>query len=203
MSDTPASHDNIANEAVDADATEWTSPIATQAPEGWDDQLPDDEFDEPTPRSRLPLITKLLAAVLVCGLFFTAGSFAQKNFGPSTGTTVAGIPDFASGGVPSGGFPGGGFPGGEATGAPSGADSGTTTSAEGPAVIGKVTKVDGDTITVEDFGGTTHLVQTDSSTKIVEENALPLDDLNTGSSVTVTGSTEDDGTINATRVTSR
>ena len=199
MPDTSASHDNTAFDAVDADATERSSPIATQAPEGWDDQFPEDEFDEPTPRSRLPLITKALAAVLVCGLFFTAGSFAQKHFGPSTGTTVAGIPDFAAGGFPSGGFPGAG----QAAGAPSGADSGTTTRATGPAVIGKVTKVDGDTITVEDFGGTTHLVKTDTSTKIVEENTLPLDDLNTGSSVTVTGSTDDDGTINATRVTAR
>ena len=198
MPDTPASHDNTAFEAVEADATEWTSPIATQAPESWDDQFPEDEFDEPTPRSRVPLITKALAAVLVCGLFFTAGSFAQKQFGPSTGTAAAGIPDFASGGFPSGGFPGAG----QAAGAPSGADTGTTSDA-GPAVIGKVTKVAGDTITVEDFGGTTHLVQTDTSTKIIEEKVLPLDDLETGSSVTVTGSTEDDGTITATRVTAR
>ena len=199
MPDTSASHDNTAFDDVDVDTTEWTSPIATQAPEGWDDQFPDDEFDEPTPRSRIPLITKVLAAVLVCGLFFTAGSFAQKNYGPSTGTTVAGIPDFASGGFPSGGFPGDG----QVAGAPSSADSGTTTSTTGPVVIGKVTKVDADTITVEDFGGTTHLVKTDTSTKIVEENTLPLDDLNTGSSVTVTGSTNDDGTITATRVTAR
>ena len=150
------------------------------------------------PRSRVPLITKMLGAVLVCGLFFTAGSIAQKQFGPSTGTTV-GIPDFAAGGMPTGGFPSAG----QVAGAPSGADSGTTTNTTGPVVIGKVTKVDADTITVEDFGGTTHLVHTDSSTKIVEENALPLDDLTTGSSVTVTGSTNDDGTITATRVTAR
>lgn len=199
MPDTSASHDNTAFDAVEADATERTSPIATQAPEGWDDQFPEDEFDEPTPRSRLPLITKLLAAVLVCGLFFTAGSFAQKNFGPSTSPTVAGIPDFPAGGFPSGGFPGAD----QAAGAPSGAGSGTTTSATGPAVIGKVTKVDGDTIIVEDFAGTTHVVKTDTSTKIIGESTLPLDDLNTGSSVTVTGSTDDDGTINATRVTAR
>jgi hypothetical protein len=199
MSD-DAIHDNTGFAAVEADATERTSPTATQAPEGWDDQFPEDEFDEPTPRSRLPLITKVLAAVLVCGLFFTAGSFAQKHFGPSTGTTVAGIPDFAA----AGGFPTGGLPGaGQAADAPSGAVSGATTSAAGPAVIGRVTKVDGDTITVEDFGGTTHLVKTDTSTKIVEETTLPLDDLTTGSSVTVTGSTNDDGTINAIRVTAR
>ena len=143
----------------------------------------------------------MLAATLVCGLFFTAGSFAQKTFGPSTGTTVAGIPDFAAGGFPSGGFPGAG----QAAGAPSGADSGTTTSAAGPAVIGKVaTKVNEEHHhRPEDFGGTTHLVQTDTSTKIVEENTLPLDDLTTGSSVTVAGTTNDDGTINATRVTAR
>ena len=141
----------------------------------------------------------MLAAVLVCGLFFTAGSLAQKHFGPSTGTAATGVPDFAAGGFPGGGFPGGG----QAAGAPSGADSGTTTNTTGPAVIGKVTKVDGDTITVEDFGGTTHIVNTDTSTKIVEENALPLADLTAGSSVTVTGTTNDDGTINATRVTAR
>ena len=198
MSD-DAIHDSTGFAVDEADASERTSPIATQAPEDWDDQFTDDDFDEPTTRSRLPLFTKALAAVLVCGLFFTAGSFAQKNFGPSTGTTVAGIPDFAAGGFPSGGFPGAG----QAAGAASGAGSGTTTSATGPAVIGKVTKVDGDTITVEDFGGTTHLIKTDTSTKIVEENTVPLDDLTTGSSVTVTGGTDDDGTINATRVTAR
>ena len=81
MSD-DASHDNTGFDDVEADATERTSPIATQAPEGWDDQFPEDEFDEPTPRSRLPLITKVLAAILVCGLFFTAGSFAQKTLRP-------------------------------------------------------------------------------------------------------------------------
>ena len=92
---------------------------------------------------------------------------------------------------------------GQAAGSPSGADSGTTASATGPAVIGKVTTVDGARSPSRTSVGTTHLVKTDTSTKIVEENTLPLDDLQAGSSVTVTGSADDDGTINATRVTAR
>ena len=133
------------------------------------------------------MMTYVLAAVVLVGAGFLAGTILNKG---SDSNTLAG------GALPSG-FPGGalpsGFPGG-ATGAAGGAGGNGIT-------FGTVTKVEGDTVYVEQADGTTITVRTNGSTTVQVTTTGTVSDLSPGSTVIVQGSSSGDDTVTAQTIT--
>ena len=66
--------------------------------------------------------------------------------------------------------------------------------------IGTIEKIEGDTITVKTMNGSSIKVVTSSSTTFQKMVSGTLSDLRTGDTVTVSGETNDDGTVQATNV---
>ncbi len=163
------------------------------------------------PSRRSLLATRVLGALLLVAVGAVAGIWWQ---GRDSGTTVGGFPSMAPGGLPSG-FPSGmampGQQGGTGTGSINGASgtsagssgSGASGSSSAPAVVGTVVKVDGDVITVKDLGGTLHEVRTTDATKVTVTDTVAVDDLAAGQTVAVAGTKADDGSVDATSVTTR
>ena len=150
----------------------------------------------PRPKQRLGKSTVLLAAVLLAGLGFLGGVQVQKSRA-TTGTRAGALPgggNFRGGSFPSGLTLPGGFnqPG-------TGQSSGSTTS--GPAVIGTVVSVKGNTLTVKNFAGKTVTVTLAGDTPIAQ--AVKATALRAGQSVAVSGTTGADGKVTATQVTAR
>jgi len=150
----------------------------------------------PRPKQRLGKSTVLLAAVLLAGLGFLGGVQVQKSRA-TTGTQAGALPgggNFRGGNFPSGLTLPGGFtqPG-------AGQRSGSTTS--GPAVIGTVVSVKGNTLTVKNFAGKTITVTLAGDTPIAQ--TVKATALRAGQSVTVSGTTGADGKVTATQVTAR
>lgn len=139
-----------------------------------------------------------VAALLMGG--FLGGVQAQKQWGADTTSAAGGFP---SGGMRGSG--GGGFPGGlSASGAPGGfggQGSSTTTTTAATGTTGKVKLVNGKTIYVETEDGTVVTVKTDGSTTVNTASKGKLADVKAGQSITVEGSTGDDGSVTATEVT--
>jgi hypothetical protein len=154
-----------------------------------------DEFGPPAAARRLPRLTAGLLVALLVAVGFVAGAVVQRQFGTTTTATSA-FPTPGSGGFPdfSGGVPGG-------------SDSQTGQGGSGGSgqhnVIGTVVSVTGDTVTVKDFGGTTHQIHVTGSTDIQRTSAITLKQLSKGSTVVVTGRTGDNGSISATTITQR
>lgn len=176
-----ASDDTIQLESVDA-----LPPTGSGSGDGF---LDDDDF-LPQERRSPSKLTVSLVAVLVLGVGIVGGIWIQKQFGAQSSAVAAGFP--AGGGR--GGFPGGGqgMPGSGTR--PSGAadqtsngGGGSTTDSEAPVVVGIVTKLESDQLTVEDLGGKTHTVTVSESTTVT----LPFahGELKTGDTVSITGST--------------
>lgn len=169
-----------------------------------DDLMLDDAWlTEPAKQSRWRMI---LVAVLVAALCFLAGALVQKHFGATSQTAAA--PGTPSGmGLPNGVMPQGGFPGGMPTpgapgmSAPSQDTSGATTDTT-PSVIGTVVKIDGDTWTVKDLGGTRHQVRVTGTTTITRETTISARQVHTGAQVDVSG-TQSNGNLTADDVTLR
>ena len=134
-----------------------------------------------------PMMTYVLAAVILVGAGFLAGTILNKG---SDSNTLAGVA------LPSG-FPGGalpsGFPGG-ATGAAGGAGGGGIT-------FGTLTKVEGDTVYVKRADGTTITVKTNGSTTVQVSTTGTVSDLSPGSTVVVQGSSSGDDTVTAQTIT--
>jgi hypothetical protein len=185
----------------------YVIPEATDEP-GQEDEL-ESEF-APQPRRRLGLLTVLLAGLLVAGAGFLVGVQVQKHQSSTTAAGTAanrrgtGITGFTPGGA--GGF-GGGALGGAGGGAGAGAAGGTggtggTGGAGGtaaiPAVIGQIVSVTGDTVVVKNLGGKLITVKLSAGTKVTQ--AATAADLKAGQTVTVSGTTEADGTVTATTV---
>jgi hypothetical protein len=150
-----------------------------------DDALEDAWLSDPPRRSRM---RSVLVGVLAAALVFLAGVETQQRYGVGGASTSAAGP--ADGFTPPSGFPSG-FPSGSAS-----ASTGTA------AVIGKVVEVHGDRWTVKDIGGTTHQV-TITGAKLVEEMSVEASAVKRGATVTVAGSTDDNGRITATTITVR
>lgn len=157
----------------------------------------DDSWEEDGP-NRAVRVRKALLIGLVLAVVFLGGVQAQKHWGHSGSSAASGLPS----GIPSdianqlgsGGLPGGASGGG----GPS--SSGTS---DTPAVIGKVTKVDGKTVTVTDVSGTEHTVEMDASTSLTRSKKIASTDIDAGESVVVVGTTDRDGRIAATSMTLR
>jgi hypothetical protein len=154
-----------------------------------------DEFGPPTTRGRLPRLTAaLLVALLVAGGFVT-GAVVQRQFG-ATATATSPFPSPGSGGFPD-------FSGGAPSGTSGQAGQGGSGASGTDNVIGTVVSVTGNTVTVKDFGGTTHQIQATGSTDIQHTAPTTLTDLTKGSTVVVTGRTGADGSLSATTITQR
>ncbi|MFC4071388.1 hypothetical protein [Actinoplanes subglobosus] len=139
-----------------------------------------------------------VAALLMGG--FLGGVQAQKQWGATTTSAASGFP----GGGMRGSGGGGNFPGGlSASGAPGGfggqGSTATTTAAAGTS--GKVKLVNGKTIYVETEDGTVVTVKTDGSTTVNTATKGKLADVKAGQSITVEGTTADDGSVTASAVT--
>ena len=137
----------------------------------------------PTPSGRggLPIMTYVLAAVVLVGAGFLAGTLLNKG---SDSNTLAG------GGFPSG-FPGGALP----SGVP-GAGAGG-----GGVTFGTVTKVQGDTVYVKRADGTTITVKTNGSTTVHVSTTGTVSDLSPGSTVVVQGTSSGDNAVTAQTIT--
>jgi hypothetical protein len=132
-----------------------------------------------------PMMTYVLAAVLLVGAGFLAGTILNKGSDSNTN-------GFPGGALPSG-FPGGALPSG-ATGAPGGAGGGGVT-------FGTVTKVEGDTVFVKQADGTTITVKTNGSTTVQVSTTGTVSDLSPGSTVVVQGSSSGDNAVTARTIT--
>ncbi|HCB06740.1 MAG TPA: hypothetical protein DEQ43_21285 [Nocardioides bacterium] len=157
---------------------------------------------EPPKRSRLRLV---LVVLLVTAVVFLAGVQVQKRWGVA-GTDAAA----AAGGLPAGFTPpsdGGGFPRLD-TGQGSG-DTGATdapaaeTDSDAAAVIGTLVSVKDGVWTVEDLGGTEHTITVGNDVQIVQESTLTADQVASGSTVDISGTTDDQGRVTATTITIR
>jgi hypothetical protein len=126
-------------------------------------------------RGGLPMMSYVLAAVVLVGAGFLAGTILNKG---SDSNTLAG------GALPSG------FPG-VATGAAGG----------GGITFGTVTKVEGDTVYVSQADGTTITVKTNGSTTVQVSTTGTVSDLSPGSTVVVQGSSSGDNTVTAQTIT--
>jgi hypothetical protein len=129
-------------------------------------------------RGGLPMMSYVLAAVVLVGAGFLAGTILNNGSDSST---------LAGGTLPSG------FPSG-ATGAAGGAGGGGIT-------FGTVTKVQGDTVYVDRADGTTITVKTNGSTTVQVSTTGTVSDLSPGSTVVVQGSSSGNNTVTAQTIT--
>ena len=156
-----------------------------------DDQLLDEAWlTAPARRSRGRLV---LIGLLTASVCFLGGALVQKHYGTTT-ATAGGVPGGAAGfpeGFPDGspdGFPGG--TGGSPGSGQDGSQGSTATPGQGGAtgaVIGRVVRIDGNTWTVQDLGGTRHRVTVTGETDLTREEALTTDQVDEGDTVNVTG----------------
>jgi len=155
------------------------------------------------PSARSLLATKVLAALLLVALGAVGGVWWS---GRDSGTAAAAFPGGAAGQLPSGfpsGFPGAGAGAGTDTGSTGSSGSAGTTSSSVPVVVGTVVSVTGDVVVVKDLGGTTHEVRVTDSTRVTQSTTVTVQDLAAGTTVTVSGTKQDDGSVDATAVTGR
>lgn len=165
-----------------------------------EDRVADDADDEPPLLRRhrpLPKVTVLLGALVVAGTGFLGGVLVQKHHGGGTtaGSFAAAFAARAGGSSGSGSTSG--FGGASRiSGAGGFAAFG---GAGGGATIGQVVTTSGNTLYVETESGSVVAVDASSATitKTVDGTAA---DLQPGSTVTVVGTKEKDGTVQATSV---
>jgi len=84
-----------------------------------------------------------------------------------------------------------------------GAESQGSQSSGSSTVIGTVLSLKGDTLTVQDFGGTTHTITLGSDVRVVLETTGDSRDVKRGTKVQVSGQTDDQGQVTATTITVR
>jgi hypothetical protein len=153
---------------------------------------PADEADQiPPARGPLSKVSLALVAGVALVVAFGTGVLVQKSHDAGLTATPA-----------AGARPGGGGAGGAAAfGGAAGAGAGGAASSSGPAVVGTVVSVKGADITVKDFAGKTHVVHTTGNTTVGVPGALSA--IKAGSTVSVTGTSDPAGSVEATAVTKR
>ena len=138
-------------------------------------------------RRHLPVITKVLGALLVVALAFVVGAEVQKHYGKTaaaTGGTAAGAAAAFGRARAAGGLPGfGGAAGAAGFGA---AASGTS---------GTVTLIKGSTLYITDSSGTTSIVKTSASSRVTKTVTSSVKNV-----VTVAGPQAKDGSYTATSI---
>jgi hypothetical protein len=157
------------------------------------DDEADDEFELPPARNRLPRITTLLLAAVLVAVGFAAGAYVQRTHGV-TATAATGLPNFGSGGPP-----------GFAVGLPGSGDSSQDGggASDRSNVIGTVVRARANSVTIKDFGGSTHVVRINASTQVSKSQQISASDLKPGTTVVVSGHAGTDGSITATSITQR
>jgi hypothetical protein len=164
-------------------------PVAGDDGLGGDD--PGDEADQiPPARGPFSKVSLALLAGVALVVAFGGGVLVQKNH--DAGLTAT---------APAAGARQGGGAGFGGAGAGAGAGGGAATSSSGPAVVGTVVSVKGADITVKDFAGKTHVVHTTGNTTVSVPGALSA--LKAGSTVSVAGTSDPSGSVDATSVTKR
>lgn len=181
-----------------------TSPIddlLDDEPETLTSPESDDEWLlAPQHRRRVSTLTTALVAGIVIALAFTGGVLVQKHH--DQGATSSSLRAGLSGGFPVGLSAVGSLPGGNSsTGATSSGTNGANVSA--PAVIGTVVSVHGRVLTVRNLGGKTVRVTVPVDVKVTQQTSHDLASLAHGRSVAVEGTTDADGTVTASTITSR
>ena len=171
-----------------------------------EDELADALHVAPPSRRSTRVTTALVALLLVAlgvlgGLWWadrtstsTLEGMPGAGFGGSAGQVPGGFPSGAPGGSGAGGT-GAGEAGAGGTGAGGGASS--------LAVVGTVVAVDGTTVTVKDLGGTEHVVRLAEDSTVTRSTTITAGDLTAGETVAVSGSTSDDGSVDATGIVAR
>lgn len=142
------------------------------------------------------------AAVLLVG-GFAAGAQTQKSYGSTADAGVSTRGGAGQGGI-RGGFPSGGLPTafrGGAQGTSGGQNGAGVPGGSGGGTTGTVKLVDGSTVYVQTASGDVVTVRTGARTAVRIAKQGALKDLTAGDTVTVEGSTSDDGTVTATTVT--
>jgi len=81
-----------------------------------------------------------------------------------------------------------------------GPDTGQLSGGRGGLTAGKITSIDGDTITLTLADGSTVKVSTSGSTSVTKTSKAKVSDLKTGDSVTVIGEADSSGNVTATRI---
>ena len=162
-------------------------------PEDRDDGLAA-ELAKAAPRRWWNKGTVMLGALTLLTGGFVGGLQIQKNYGTADTPAAARAGTFGGGqnragyGAPAGTLPNSG--GGQAT----------TTAATAP-TTGKVKLVNGTTIYIEKSDGSVVTVKTNGKTTVSASTKSKLTDVKSGQSVTIQGTTDSDGTVTATAVT--
>lgn len=164
----------------------------------------DEEFT-PHRREGLGTVTMLLAVLVLAGGGFLAGAYVQQTHTPVSAARVTRAGG-AAGGVGRATGRGATAAAGAGTGAapaPTGSSTATAppSAQAGPAVIGQIIKVTGNTLLVQNLAGKQVTVTLTQDTTVTK--AATTRDLATGQTVTVGGTTGPDGTVDATTVLSR
>lgn len=145
------------------------------------------------PRPRATRTTLALGGLVLAVAGFVGGVITYKQFGTPASPAGFGQGPALGAGQNPGGFGGRGGP--NATQAPGGGG------AAGAATTGTVKLIDGTTIYLTTPDGQTVTVRTSSTTSVRTEQATALTDVPVGATVSVRGTTAEDGTVTATTVT--
>jgi hypothetical protein len=196
---------------------DWTEPVhyadaptadlAELGPDAGADIHPDDVDDEwhsgpPKRGVRLAVPTMILGALVVLGLGFWGGAVAEKHHNPPAASALSSLASrFASRAGATGAAGAGGFGGTGASGF-GGSGSGFGGGAASAATEGIVTGVEGNTLYVTNAQGTLVKVTAGPSATITQSSTTPLAGLTTGNTVIVRGTTNSDGSVTATAITS-
>jgi hypothetical protein len=154
----------------------------------------DDEWRSGPPRQgiRLAVPTAILAVLALLGIGFWGGAIAEKHHNPPAGTALSSLANrFAA----ARGAAGAGA--GRGSGAGTGAGS-----TGGAATEGIVTGVQGNTLYVTNAHGDLVKVTPGPSATITQSSPTPLSGLATGNTVIVRGTTNADGSVTATAISS-
>jgi hypothetical protein len=183
--------------ATDAMPTVTPADAERQAEELPDDGLFEQGWDKPKRTSRFTIV--LLAALLVV-LGFAGGALAEQSLGSAAAGGVPQVAPAAGGARGSGqGAPPTGVGGRPAGGAPAAAGA-ADPGAPAPTVTGTIRSIDGNTLALTDDAGAAVTVSVSDSSSVTTRG---LGGLAVGTSVSVVGSKDPEGSITATSVTAR
>jgi hypothetical protein len=167
------------------------STLDTLEVDPFDDDL-SAELAKRAPRGAPGRTTLALGGAVLIVAGFLGGVVVQKNWGTTTPS--------ANAGAGAGAGAGGGFAGRGGTGTASAAPGGTRGGAAAP-TTGTVKFVDGTTVYLTTATGETITVKTTGTTTVRTEQTTSLADIPVGATVSVTGTTDADGNLTATQVT--
>jgi hypothetical protein len=167
------------------------------------DNYDDFEADDvPPPKGRGPASSRYLGVAILVAVAFVTGVLAQKHHDAGFSPPAKGLAALAGAsgaGAHAGGAGGAAGAGAAAAGGGSSAAGGEGGGGRTPALTGTLVKVSGSDVVVKDAGGTDHVIHTTDRTRVSRQ--MNLADLADGSTVSVFGTPDQAGGLNATSVT--